>query len=293
MHRSGQNFTLRAKNGRHSKTPSLHLSAQAGEAAGRLTSAARTQWDSLLFMSPAPHPAGTGGDVGPLPLRLAPLKLAPLQLTKEKKNPTDMQTSGRARKKATKGPAPVCASPPTEPTNDPQWPPRARLVRAGPAEQSADRHLLEDVVCRGAPAPRMRTKPSPPSSIAKSPTPAMAVTGQKPPGAAAPQETGRRRLRRARHLEEGRSHDITATGDIKPQEPAAPAAPKDQRAERALREAGRVLEKAAKRDAQQQRHQRPATAGGLEVSGRAIRRTAAAALQDLVLEGPLSCTLRQ
>ncbi|CAL8295379.1 unnamed protein product [Merluccius merluccius] len=294
MHLSGQNFTLQAKNVRHSKTPGLHLSAAPGvgveEAEGRLTSAARTQLDSLPLRSLAPHPDGMGGDVGPLSLRLAPLKLAPLQLPEQKQNPTGIhkvntRTSGRVRKKVPKGPAPACASTPTAPTKDPQRPLGARLFQAGPEEPTADRPLLEDVVCRRALAPTMRAKPSPPSLSGK--TPAMAALCQKPPEAAAPQETGRRRLRlrRTQHMEEGRSPDIKASGGLKPPVPAAlvvPSAPqgKDQRAERALREAGRMLENAAKRDAQQH-HQYPAM--GLEVSGRAIRRTAATNLQDLVL----------
>ncbi|XP_030203405.1 uncharacterized protein LOC115535939 [Gadus morhua] len=222
MHLSGRNFTLQAKNGRRSKTPGLHSSAAADEAAARLTSAARSQRDSLPLRCPAPHPEGTGGDVGPLPLRLAPLKLAPLQLPKEKKKPTDKQTSGSARKKALKSPAPApSSSAPTEPSEDSRRPLGSRVVRAGPPEQTADRPLRGDMLCRGA---AVHTKPSPPSSSLRSPTPALVVPGQKPPGAAAPPETGRRRLRRPPPMEEGRSHDIAATGDPKSPPPAAPVA---------------------------------------------------------------------
>ena len=244
MHLSGRNFTLQAKSGRHSKTPGLHLSAVAEETTARLTSGTRSQRDSFLPRSPVPHPEGTGGDVGPLPLMLAPMKLAPLQLPKEKKKTTDMQSSCSARMKALnlKAPAPAQTLPPTEPPKDSQRPPGNHLVRAGHAEQTAERHLPGHVVCRGAPASTMHTKPSPPSSSAKSSIP----TGQKPPGAAAPLETGRRHLRRPRPMEEGRSHDIAATGDPKSPHPTAP---KDQRAERALRN---------KRDIQRQDHWPPA-----------------------------------
>ncbi|CAL8362961.1 unnamed protein product [Arctogadus glacialis] len=300
MHLSGRNFTLQAKNGRRSKTPGLHSSAAADEAAACLTSAARSQRDSLPLRCPAPHPEGTGGDVGPLPLRLAPLKLAPLQLPKEKKKPTDRQTSGSARKKALKSPAPApSSSAPTEPAEDSRRPLGNRVVRAGPPEQTADRPLRGDM---------------------------------KPPGAAAPPETGRRRLRRPPPVEQGRSHDIAATGDPKSPHPAAPppaapvapeapppaapppaapppaapppaapppaapppatpVAPEAQRADRALRQAGRVLGDAAKGDAAkgdaakgdaQRRDPRPpGVGGGLEVSGQAVRRAPVADLQDL------------
>lgn len=213
MLHSGQNFTIHAKNVPHSKIPGLHLSAAPGagveEAVDRLTSAACTQLDVLLLGSPGPHPGGTGEDVGPPPMRLPPLKLAPLQLPEEKQNLTgihkeDKRTSGRARKKAPKGPASACAvSTPTLPTKEQQWPQGARPVGSGPVEQASDGRLLEDIVCR---ASMMHIKPSPPSS--------------------APQETGRRRLRlsRTQHLEEGRLHNITTpTGGLKP--PASPAPP--------------------------------------------------------------------
>ena len=224
--------------------------------------------------------------MGPLPLRLAPLKLAPLQLPKEKKKPTDKQTSGSARKKALKSPAPApSSSAPTEPSEDSRRPLGSRVVRAGPPEQTADRPLRGDMLCRGA---AVHTKPSPPSSSLRSPTPALVVPGQKPPGAAAPPETGRRRLRRPPPMEEGRSHDIAATGDPKSPPPAAPppaapVAPEAQRADRALRQAGRVLGDAAKRDAERRDPRTPGVGGGLEVSGRAVRRAPLADLQDLVL----------
>ncbi|CAL8370947.1 unnamed protein product [Boreogadus saida] len=284
MHLSGRHFTLQAKNGRRSKTPGLHSSVAADEAAARLTSAARSQRDSLPLRCPAPHPEGTGGDVGPLPLRLAPLRLAPLQLPKEKKKPTDKQTSGSARKEALKSPAPApSSSAPTEPAEDSRRPLGNRVVRAGPPEQTADRRLLGDMVRRGA---AVHTKPSPPSSSLRSPTPALAVPGQKPPGAAAPPETVRRRLRRPPPVEQGRSHDIAATGDPKSPPPAAPppaapVAPEAQRADRALRQAGRALGDAAKGDAQRRDPRPPGVGGGLEVSGQAVRRAPVADLQDL------------
>ncbi|KAJ3609660.1 hypothetical protein NHX12_024176, partial [Muraenolepis orangiensis] len=289
---SGQNFRLQAKNVCRSKTPGLHLSVAQGavkeEVAGRLTSAAPTRLDSLPRRSPAPHPDGVEADVGALLLRLAPMKLAPLQRPEEKQNPSGTRrTSGHARKKLPEGPALARASAPAEAAEARHRPaPGARPVPAGPAERTADRPLRENAVCRGAPAPAMHNRPSPPSPFSKSPTPATVVPCQRPPGADTPQETGRRRLRlrTPRHLEEGNP----PTGAPKPPASGAPTAPqaKDQRAERALREADRMLENAAKRNAQQQQldHQCHVMAdGGLEVSGRAIRRTAVANLQDLVL----------
>ena len=56
-----------------------------------------------------------------------------------------------------------------------------------------------------------------------------------------------------------------------------------QRADRALRQAGHVLGDAAKRDAERRDPRTPGVGGGLEVSGRAVRRAPVADLQDLVL----------
>lgn len=293
LHLNGQNLRLAAKNGHNSPpTPGLHLSAAHGkEAVGRLTACSPTQegmaqLDMLLLKSPRP---GLEREAGNLPVR-HPLKLAPLELPEEVKEAQRQKlkfiqheakpasrklnvtvNEPRARKpKSCVRQRPVNAavfpSASTEPpkTQQQNRSSRPQLTHSHPIEQNGDKHL-EDVVCRGTPAPLL-SKPAPPSLSPR--VKARAARGaevarQNP--CALQQETGGRRLRlrRAQCLEEDQCNSNTSTGGL--------SADKGKLAQ-GVQSKGQQAERASKSLLQ--------PPGSVEASGRAIKRIAVSNLPD-------------
>ncbi|KAM7383830.1 hypothetical protein PAMA_011275 [Pampus argenteus] len=240
---NGQNLKLAAKNGRNSKTPGLHLSATHGkEAVGRLTASSPTQegtaqLDLLLLKSPKPD---LEREAENQPVR-RPLKLAPLELPEEvreaqrqklkviqqeakpavcKLDVTVNEPCARKAKSCVKQKrvkAAVFPSASTEPFKAQQQKrfSRPKLTRSEPIEQNGDKHL-ENVVCRGTPAP-LRSRPAPPlvSSRIKAQAACDGEAARQNPSTLQP-ETGRRRvrLRRAQCLEEDQCNSNTSTGGL-------------------------------------------------------------------------------
>ncbi|KAM7372845.1 hypothetical protein PAMP_007740 [Pampus punctatissimus] len=264
---NGQNLKLAAKNGRNSKTPGLHLSATHGkEAVGRLTASSPTQegtaqLDLLLLKSPKPD---LEREAENQPVR-RPLKLAPLELPEEVREaqrqklkviqqeakpaackldvtvnePCARKVKSCVKQKRVK--AAVFPSASTEPLKAQQQKrfSRPKLTRSEPIEQNGDKHL-ENVVCRGTPAP-LRSKPAPPlvSSQIKAQAACDGEAARQNPSTLQP-ETGRRRvrLRRAQCLEEDQCNSNTSTGGLSADEGklAQGVQGKGQRADRALRD---------------------------------------------------------
>ncbi|XP_051245421.1 uncharacterized protein LOC127357338 [Dicentrarchus labrax] len=242
LHLSGQNLRLAAKNVRNSKTPGLHLSATHGkEAAGRLTACSPTQEGTaqldLLLKSPR-HDPEREAEKQPVrrPLKLAPLELPEevreahrqkLEFIQQEAEPASCKldvTVNEPRTRKVKscvrqrlGKAAVCPSASTEPlkAQHQNRSSRPQLTRCNLIEQNGDRHL-EDVVCRGTPAP-LRSKPAPPllSPRVKARAAPGAEAARQTPGTLQ-QETGRRRLRlrRAQCLEEDQCNSNTSTGGL-------------------------------------------------------------------------------
>lgn len=266
LHLNGQNLKLAAKNGRNSKTPGLHLSATYGkEAVGQLTASSPTQegtaqLDLLLLKSPKPD---LEREAVNRPVR-RPLKLAPLELPAEvreaqrqKLKVIQQETKPAACKLGVTVNEPctrkvkscvkqrlvkvgACPSASSEPLKAQQQKrsSRPQLTRSEPIEQNGDKHL-EDVVCRGTPAP-LRSKPAPPLLYPQ--VKAQAACGgeaacQNP--STLQQETGMRRvrLRRTQCLEEDRCNSNTSTGGLSADEGklAQGVQGKGKRADRALR----------------------------------------------------------
>lgn len=261
---NGQNLRLAAKNGRNSKTPGLHLSATHGkEAVGQLTASPPTQQgtaqlDSLLLKSPRTDLERQAENQ---PVR-RPLKLAPLELPEEVREaqrqklkfiqqeakpasckldvnePCTRKAKSCARQRVVK--AAACPPASTEPLKAQQQNTscRPQLTRSVPVEQHGDRNL-EDVVCRGTPAP-LRSKPAPPL-----PSPRVKAPAARGPEAARQNpstlqlEAGSRRLRlrRAQCLEEDQCNSNTSTGGLSADKGklAQGVQGKGQRAERAPR----------------------------------------------------------
>ncbi|XP_070841289.1 uncharacterized protein [Chaetodon trifascialis] len=239
LHLNGQNLKLAAKNGRNSKTPGLHLSATHGkDPAGQLTACSSTQegtaqLDSLL-KSPRPD---LEREVENQPIR-RPRKLAPLELPEEvreaqkqklkfiqqeakppscKLDVTVNEPRTRKAKSCVRQRLVKAAAASTEPLKAQQQNRSARpqLIRSNPIEQDGARHL-EEVVCRGTPAP-LRNKPAPPllSPRVKARATRGAEAARQNPSTLQ-QETGRRRLRlrRAQCLEEDQCNSNTSTGGL-------------------------------------------------------------------------------
>ncbi|KAL7381142.1 hypothetical protein ABVT39_001116 [Epinephelus coioides] len=266
LHLNGQNLKLAAKNGRNSKTPGLHLSATHGkEAVGQFTACSPTQegtaqLDLLLLKSPRPD---SEREAENQKVR-RPLKLAPLQLPEEVKEaqkqklkliqqevkpasckldvmvnePPTRKVKSCVRQRPVK--AAVCPSASTEPLKAQQQntSSRPQLTRSINTEQNRDRHL-EDVVCRGTPAP-LRSKPAPPllyPQLKAQATRGAVVACQNP--STLQQEAGRRRLRlrKAQCLEEDHCNSDTSTGGLSADKGklAQGGQGKGQRAERASR----------------------------------------------------------
>ncbi|XP_071355406.1 uncharacterized protein [Trachinotus anak] len=264
LHLNGQNLRVAAKNGRISKTPGLHLSATHGkEAVGQLTASppmheGKAQLDLSLSSRPDSEREGENR-----PVR-RPLKLAPLELPEEVKEaqkqklkfiqqeakpasckvdvtlnePQARKLKACVRQRPLK--AAVCPSASIQPLKVQQQnrSSRPQLTRSSPIEQNGDRHL-EDVVCRGTPAP-LRNKPAPPllsPRVKPQTTCGRQATRQNP--STLQQETDRRRLRlmRAQCLEEDQCNSNTSTGGLSADEGklAQGVQGKGQQAERALR----------------------------------------------------------
>ncbi|KAK2830075.1 hypothetical protein Q5P01_018006 [Channa striata] len=221
LHLNGQNLRPPAKNVCNSKTPGHHLSATHGKDAG-----GTAQLDLLLLKSPRPD-LDREAESQP---RRHPLKLAPLELPEEVREAQRQKlkfiqqemTVNEPRTSKVKycmrqGVVKSTVCPPTskEPLKTQQQNrfSRPQLSHSNPTEQNADRHL-EDMVCRGAPAP-LCSKQAP---LLLSPrVKARAECGRE----AACQnpstlqwEAGRRRLRlgRAQCLEEDQCNSNTSTG---------------------------------------------------------------------------------
>lgn len=240
LHLNGQNVRLAAKNGRNSKTPGLRLSATHGkETVGQLTACSPTQegtaqLDLLLLESPRPD---SEREAQSQPVR-RPLKLAPLELPEEVREaqrrklqfiqqeakpascrldatvsePRTRKVKSCARQRLVK--AAVCPSVSTEPLKAQKQNPSSRpqLTRSVPAERDGYRHL-EDVVCRGTPAP-LCSKPAPPLLSLRVKALAAEVARQKP--STLQEEVGKRRLRlqRAQRLAEDQCNSNTSTGGL-------------------------------------------------------------------------------
>lgn len=226
---------------------------------GQLTASSSTQEGTaqldLLLLKP-----DLERDAANQPVR-RPLKLAPLELPEEVREaqrqklksmqqeaksafckldktvsePHTRKVKSSVRERLVK--AAVCPSASTEPLKAQQQnrSSRPQLTRSNPIEQNGDRHL-EDVVCRGTPAP-LRSKPAPPllSPRVKARAARGAEAACQNPNTLQ-QETERRRLRlsRAQRLEEDECHSNTSTGGLSADK-GKPAQGKGQRADRAPR----------------------------------------------------------
>ncbi|CAB1456836.1 unnamed protein product [Pleuronectes platessa] len=231
---NGQNLRLAAKNGRVSKTPGLHLSAKHGkEPVGQLTAPPVTQegtaqLDSLVLKTPRPD------------LERRPLKLAPLELPEEVKEAQrqklkfgqqeakpasckpDVTLNATRTGKSSVRQRPIKASPcPSASTQTLKAQQQHRSLRPqpthpSPAEQTGDRHL-EDVVCRGTPAP-LCSKPAPPllSPRGKAQNSCGGETTRLSPSSLQQETAGRRRLRlrRVQCLEEDQCNTNMSTGGL-------------------------------------------------------------------------------
>lgn len=255
---NGQNLKLAAKNGRNSKTPGLHLSAtHAKEAMGRLTASPSTQEGAAQLDTSVLKPPISESH----PLR-RPLKLAPLEL------PEEVREAQRQKLKFIQQEVAPAAHTPDLTLNEPQMRKpkscikqrlvkatvrpsahveplkalhqnrslRPQLSRTNPIEQNGDKHL-EDVVCRGTPAP-LCSKPAPPLLSHRIKAPA-ARGGEAARQNHVQQETRRRRLRlrRAQCLEEDQCCSNTSTRGLSADEGklAQGVRGKGQRAEGAWR----------------------------------------------------------
>ncbi|KAK9526243.1 hypothetical protein VZT92_014952 [Zoarces viviparus] len=244
LHLNGQNLRLAAKNGRNSKAPGLRMSATHGkETVGQLTTCSLTQegtaqLDLLLLKTPRPE---SGREAESQPLRRPP-KLAPLELPEEvreaqRQKLKSIQQEAKpasckldvmvneihtrkvnscVRQRLVK--AAGCPVASTEPLKVQQQhtSSRPQLARFVPIEHNGDKHL-EDVVCRGTPAP-LRCKPAHP--LLSQRVKAQAARGHAEVARENPrtpqQEEGRRRLRlrRAQCLEEDECNSNTSTGGL-------------------------------------------------------------------------------
>ncbi|XP_035849280.1 uncharacterized protein LOC116035440 [Sander lucioperca] len=243
LHLNGQNLRLAAKNGRNSKTPGLHLSATHGKkTVGQLMACSLTQegtahLDLLLLESPRPD---SEREAQSQPVR-RPLKLAPLELPEEVREaqrqklqfiqqeakpascrldatvnePRTRKVKSCVRQRLVK--AAVCPSVSTEPLKAQKQNPSSRpqLTRYVPVEHNGHRHL-EDVVCRGTPAP-LCSKPAPPLlslRVKALATRGAEVARQNP--STLQEEVGKRRqrLRRAQCLVEDHCNSNTSTGGL-------------------------------------------------------------------------------
>ncbi|KAA8586252.1 hypothetical protein FQN60_007821 [Etheostoma spectabile] len=263
LHLNGQNLRLAAKNGRSSKTPGLHLSATHGkETAGQLVVCSPTREgtaQSVVLLPEAPRP-DADREAQSQPVR-RPLKLTPLELPEEVREaqrqkllfiqqeakpascrldvtanePRTRKVKSCVRQRLVKAPAGPSVS--TEPLKAQKQNPslRPQLTRSVPVEHNG-RWPLEDVVCRGTPAP-MCSKPAPPLLSLR--VKALAARGaevarQNP--STLQEEVGKRRLRlqRAQCLVEDQCNSNTPTGGLCADKgkPAQGVQSKGQRAER-------------------------------------------------------------
>ncbi|XP_026012184.1 uncharacterized protein LOC113014704 [Astatotilapia calliptera] len=230
LHRNGQNLRPAAKKGRNSKTPGHER-----EAAGHLVTSLPTeeglpQLDLLALKSPKPD-VENQTEIQALrrPLKLAPLELPEkvkeaqkekLKFIHQEPNPASCKLDGTHTRKAkscmrqrlVKAEAFPSASIAPVKAQQQNQSARPQLTRANPIEQDGHKHL-EDVVCRGTPAP-LCSKPNPPSFFPQ--IKAQAACGREAachiPGNFQ-EETGWRRLRlpRAQCLEEDQCNSNTST----------------------------------------------------------------------------------
>lgn len=240
LHLNGQNLRLAAKNGRTSKTPGHRLSVTHGkEVAGCLMACSPTQEGTaqldLPLKSLRPHlEREVENHQVRRPLTLAPLELPEevreaqrqkLKFIQQEAQPTSCKPDVTVNETLTRKvkscvsqrlvQAAVCPSASTEPLKAPNRSSRPQLTRSKPMEQKRVVRL-EDVVCRGTPAP-LHSKPGPPLPSLRVKAQAACGTeeGHQNPSAL-PQETGRRRLRlrRAQCLEEDQHNSNASTGGL-------------------------------------------------------------------------------
>lgn len=240
LHLNGQNFRPAAKYGLNAKTPGLCLSATRGrEATGHLMTSLPTEEGTtqlgLLVLKPLKLDIERQAEIQPLrrPLKLAPLELPEkvkeaqkqkLKFIQQEPDPASCKSDVTVSEHQTRKlksytrqrlvKAAACPSASTEALKAQQQNRSARpqLTSSNPTEQNGHKHL-EDVVCRGAPAP-LRSKPTPPSSFPQ--IRAHAACGREAacqsPGKLQ-HETGWRQLRltRTQCLEEDQCNSNTST----------------------------------------------------------------------------------
>lgn len=245
LHLNGQNLRVAAKNGHISKTPGLHLSAaHEKEAVGQLTAQEGTpQLDPLPLKQARPESErGAEKQSARRPPKLAPLELpeevreAQRQKLRHEVKPALCKLEVALNEpKTRKAKACVRQRPITKavlPSSPAAQPLKAQkenrsfrpqLTRSSPIEQNGDRHL-EDVVCRGTPAP-LRSKPTPPLASPRV-KPHAAHAGQavcqKSGGLQLETDRRRLRLRRAQCLEEDQCNSNASTGGLSADEGKPP-----------------------------------------------------------------------
>lgn len=260
FHLNGQNLRLAAKNGRTLKTPGHHLSLTHGKElvgrrmAGPSTHKGMAPLDSLL-KPPRPHlEREVESQQVRRPLTLAPLELPEdireaqrqkLKFMQQEDKPTSCKPDVTVNETPTRKvkscvrqrlvKAAVCPPVSPEPLKAQNRSSRPQLTRTNPIEQKGDRHL-EDVVCRGTPAP-LHSKPGPLLSSVRLEAQAACGTEEGHQNTSTLlQETGRRRLRlrRAQCLEEDQHNSNTSTGGLSAEKgkPAQGVQGKGQQAER-------------------------------------------------------------
>lgn len=225
LHLNGQNLRLAAKNSRSKKAPGHHVSvAYEKEVAGRftapsLTQGGSTQLDSLLkSLRPPSESDGHNPQVRP-PRTLAPLEL-PEEVWESQRQKLKQQIipPNETRKvRSPGGPRPTraaaCPSVSTEPNRATKGGSKPQLIHSTPVELKGYSQL-EEVVCRGTPAP-LYTKPGPPSPQNKAQDTCGTEESTQHPSSLL-QDTRRRRLmlRRTQRLEEDQQLSDKSTADL-------------------------------------------------------------------------------
>lgn len=213
---SGQNFRLAAKNSRSSRAAGLQASA-ARSTAPPLTLGGATQLDSLLKSLKPPSESELPNQQVRRPRTLAPLELPEeVQEAQRRKLKQPIRAPNQPRKlRSPVGPRPTraaAACPTGEAHRATSRGGKPQLIRSPPAELKGDGQL-EEVVCRGAPAP-LHAKPEPPTPQIRAQAPCGAQEPTQHPSSLL-QDTRRRRLRlrRTQRLEEDQqpSDKSTAT----------------------------------------------------------------------------------
>lgn len=225
LHLNGQNLRLAAKNSRSSKTCGHHVSvAYEKEVAGRfiapsLPQGGTTQLDSLLKSLRPPSESEVHNQQVRRPRTLAPLELPEeVREAQRQKLKQQIKPPNETRKvKSPVGPkltrAAVCPTVSNEPHRATDRCSKPHLIRSTPVELKGDRQL-EEVVCRGTPAP-LHTKPGPPTpQIRAQATCGTEESTQHPSSLLQDTRRRRLRLRRTQCLEEDQQLSDKSTADL-------------------------------------------------------------------------------